>query len=94
MLGALEDQAERFWKSRQVSFLNEQVTHRNTKVEVCSVKQWKNFKGNEGRITNICKNISSVFDATCQKFTSKSKSNRGCQKRSWTVEACMFSVSC
>ena len=44
--------------------------------EVCSMKQRQNFKGIKGKVTSICKNISRVFDATCQKFNKKSKSNR------------------
>ena len=36
----------------------------------------QNSKGITGNVTNICKNISTVFDATCQKFNKKSKPNR------------------
>ena len=39
------------------------------------MKQRENFKGAKRNITNICKNISTVFDAIFLKFNKKSKSN-------------------
>ena len=48
-----------------------QATHWKTREEVCSVKPGQNFKSTRGRVTNICKNISRVFDATWQKFNKK-----------------------
>ena len=52
-----------------------QATRFKTREEVCSLKQ-QHFNGIKGRVTSICKNITRVFDATCQKFNKKCKSNR------------------
>ena len=49
------------------------------------MKQRQNFKSIKGKVANICKNISKVFDATCQKFNNKSKSNRLLLKKKWTI---------
>ena len=44
-----------------------QATQRKFREEVCSVEQVKNFKDMKDKLMSICKNISNVFDATCQK---------------------------
>ena len=51
-----------------------QVTHWETREEVCSVKQRQ--KGIKGKATNICKNVNRVFGATSKKLNKESKSNR------------------
>ena len=53
-----------------------QATDTKTREEVCSMGQRRKFKGIKGKVSSICKNISRVFGATCQKFNGKSKSNR------------------
>ena len=54
------------------------------RAKVCSVKQQQNLKGTRGTVTNMCKNISRVFDATCEKFNNTSKSNRLRVGKKWT----------
>ena len=43
------------------------ATHRKTREDVCSAKQRQSFKHFRGKVTNTCKNINRVFNATCQR---------------------------
>ena len=65
----------------QVTFLKEMnsvagdaLEKPGKREEVCPMKQRQNFTGIKGKITNICQNVSRVFDASCQKLNKKSKS--------------------
>ena len=75
-MGAIENQAEQKWTSHQVTLLNEMKCRKRThwKTErriLLSVSQRQNFGGIEGKVARICKNISRVSGATCQKFKQK-----------------------
>ena len=80
-MGALENQAEATWTSHHVTLVNEMKSVasdalENQRKSFFPVKQFQNFKSSKGNVTSILKNISMVFDTTCQKTNNKSKSNK------------------